>query len=129
MELFWKSIILALVATVLCVQLSHQEKDFSILLSLAASVALLTAAASFLKPVMTLLQTLSDAGNLQGDMLTVLLKVLGIGFVGEIASLVCTDAGNASIAKALQILVCASVLYLSVPMFTALLELMQQIAR
>lgn len=129
MELFWKSIILALVTAILCAQLNHQEKDFSLLATLAATTLLCTAAAVFLQPVLTLLHTLADVGDLQDDMLAILLKTLAIGFIGEIAELVCNDAGNASLAKALQILVCAAVFYLSTPMFTALLALMQQILR
>lgn len=62
-------------------------------------------------------------------MLGILLKAVGIGLVSEIAGLVCTDAGNGSLGKALQMLGSAVILYLSLPIFTAILELIREILR
>jgi hypothetical protein len=41
--------------------------------------------------------------------------------------MVCADAGNASLGKVLQILASAVILWLSLPVFTALIELIQKI--
>ena len=41
--------------------------------------------------------------------------------------MICTDAGNASLTKAIQLLGGAVILYLSVPMFSALMDLIQKI--
>lgn len=62
-------------------------------------------------------------------MLGILLKAVGIGLVSEIAGLVCTDAGNGSLGKTLQMLGSAVILYLSLPIFTAMLELIREILR
>ena len=62
-------------------------------------------------------------------MLGILLKAVGIGLVSEIAGLVCTDAGNGSLGKTLQLLGSAVILYLSLPIFTAMLELIREILR
>ena len=72
-------------------------------------------------------QQLQSVGNLDSEMLSVLLKVVGTALIGEIAALVCTDAGNTAMGKALQILTVATILWLSLPMFTALLELVETI--
>ena len=60
-------------------------------------------------------------------MLAILIKALGVGLASEIASMICTDAGNASLTKAIQLLGGAVILYLSVPMFSALMDLIQKI--
>ena len=62
-------------------------------------------------------------------MLGILLKAVGIGLVSEIAGLVCNDAGNGSLGKTLQMLGSAVILYLSLPIFTAMLELIREILR
>lgn len=41
--------------------------------------------------------------------------------------MVCTDAGNASLGKAVQLLGTAVILWLSLPLFKALVELLQSI--
>jgi stage III sporulation protein AD len=60
-------------------------------------------------------------------MLTILLKVTGIAFTTEIAANVCTDAGNSALAKSLQMFSAAAILYCALPMFQALLDLVERI--
>jgi stage III sporulation protein AD len=82
---------------------------------------------TYLKPVVDFIHTLQDTAQLDDAMLEILLKAVGIGLVGEIASLICTDTGNAALGKSLQMLSAAVILWLSLPLLTQLLELLQQI--
>ena len=82
---------------------------------------------SFLKPVLDLLHQLETLGNLNSQMVQILFKVVGISLISEIAAMICSDAGNASMGKALQMLGSAVILWLSIPVFQTLLELIQQI--
>jgi hypothetical protein len=47
--------------------------------------------------------------------------------IGELAGLICSDAGNAALAKSIQILTTAVILWLSIPLFESLLDLVQAI--
>ena len=73
------------------------------------------------------LRQLESLGNLNSQMVQILFKVVGIGLVSEIAAMICSDAGNASLGKSLQILGSAVILWLSIPVFQTLLELIRQI--
>lgn len=127
MEQFWKAIVLALISCVLCLALEKQNKDFAILLTLAAAVMLALCSLQFLQPVVTLVKSLADFDDLPWDILSVLIKALGIGMTAQIAQQVCTDSGNGSIGKVVEMLSSIVVLYLSVPMFQTLIELLRQI--
>lgn len=127
MGLFWKAAGAVLIAVVLGLSLGKQEKDFAVLLTLAVCCMVMAIAVSYLEPVLDFLRELEALGDLQGDMLGVLLKAVGIGLVAEIAGMVCTDAGNGSLGKQLQMLGSAAILYLSIPIFSALLSLIQEI--
>ena len=81
----------------------------------------------YLRPVINFLHTLQTLGGLDRNMVSALLKVTGIGIVSEIANLVCKDACNESMGKSMQLLGTAVILYLSMPLFTALIELLQKI--
>jgi stage III sporulation protein AD len=65
--------------------------------------------------------------QLNTDLLAVILKTVGIGLIGELAGLICSDAGNAALAKSIQILTTAVILWLSIPLFESLLDLVQAI--
>lgn len=127
MTLFWKAAAGALVTVVLGLALGKQEKDISLLLTMAVCAMVAVIAISYLEPMLDFLRRLEALGDLQGDMLGILMKAMGIGLVSEIAGMICTDAGNAALGKAMQILGSAAILYLSLPIFTALIDLIQQI--
>lgn len=104
-----------------------REKDFGLLVTLAASCALAGAAAEYLVPVLDFFRELEAVAGISSDMLGLLLKALGIGLVGEIGGAVCADGGNGSLAKQLQILSNAAIAYLSLPIFSGLLGLIREI--
>lgn len=127
MDLLWKTIGGALVSVILALALEKQGKDFSLLITLAVCTMLATVAVHFLAPISDLLIRLEAIGDLNSTVLAELLKILGIGLIGEIAASVCTDAGNASVAKGIKLLANVGIAYLSIPIYTSLIDLIQQI--
>lgn len=127
MGLFWRATGLVLVALVLGLTLEREGKPFAI--GLTAAVCCMTAGAAvhYLEPVVDFLRQLEEVGQLPQDMLGILLKVVGIGLTAQIAAMVCADAGNAALGKQLQLLSTAAILYLSLPLFSGLLGLIQEI--
>lgn len=127
MELFFKAAAAAMVTAVLTLVLSKQEKDYALLLTMAGCALGALVLLQFLEPVLDFVHQLQTLGDLNGDMLPILLKAVGTGLVAEIAGMVCCDAGNASLGKTIQLLGAAVILWLSIPVFQLLLELMQRI--
>lgn len=116
-----------LLAVILVLALKSHSKEISAILAIAICVMTALAALHYLQPILTFLQALEDLGNLDSTMVSTLLKVTGIGMITEIAHLVCKDAGNESMGKTMQLLGTCVILYLSMPLFSALIELLQKI--
>ena len=127
MEQFIQAVAIVLISVVLCLFLSGHGKEYALLLSLGACCLVIVIALHFLQPVMELIAQLHDIGKLDSEWVSVLLKTVGIGLVTEIAALLCTDAGNASMGKAVQILGSVTVLWISIPLMNSLLALISQI--
>ena len=127
MDLFWKTAAGLFISAILILTLGRQEKDISMLLSMSACVMVVIAGLSFLEPILQFLQQLEKLGDLQSGVLNVLLKIAGIGLVSEIGGMVLSDSGNTSLARGLQLLGTAVILYLSVPVFETLMELIQRV--
>ena len=127
MDLFLKAVAAALITAVIGLVLARQGKDMFLLLTLAACAMIGAAAFTFLKSVISFLQRLTEMTKLNTDLLAVILKTVGIGLIGELAGLICSDAGNAALAKSIQILTTAVILWLSIPLFESLLNLVQAI--
>ena len=127
MDLFLKAVAAALITAVIGLVLARQGKDMFLLLTLAACAMIGAVAFTYLKSVISFLQRLTDMTQLNTDLLAVILKTVGIGLIGELVGLICSDAGNAALAKYIQILTTAVILWLSIPLFESLLDLVQSI--
>ena len=127
MELFLRATAGVLLAVILYLGLSGHNKELALLLTLGVCSMVAAAAGSFIQPVIAFLEELQTVGNLDNAYLTLLLKVVGIGFLGEVTALVCTDAGNATLGKTLQMLAACVILWLSIPLLNSLLELIRDI--
>ena len=127
MDIFVKCAAGVLVAAVLIITIAKQGKDISILLVMAVCCMVLGAAVAFLQPVVDFIKQLQSIGQLDSEMITILLKAVGIGLLAEITCLICADSGNASLGKALQLLATATILWLSLPLLNELIELIDNI--
>ena len=125
--IFIKAVGCILIALILCVILSKQGKDFSVIISVVACCVVLSGAIILLEPVIAFIWRIRDLGDIETSHITVIMKAVGIGLVSQIASLICNDAGYTSLSKALQILTAAVILCLSVPLFQELLQLIDSI--
>ena len=116
-----------MVALVLWIILSGRGKEYAHLVSIGACCLVICLGIGFLEPVIELLNQLQTLGNLQQEWLSVMLKAVGVGLVIEIGALICTDAGNAALGKSLQILGTIAILWVSLPLMSALIKLLEDI--
>lgn len=124
---FWKATAAILLTVIFILALGKQEKDISALLGMAACCLVGVIVISYLEPVVDLLWELGELGEISGSTLGILMKAVGIALVSEIVGMLCSDSGSASLGKMLQMLGSAAILYLSIPIFRALLTLIQEI--
>ena len=116
-----------LLTVILVLALDKEGKQTALLLVLAVCAMVCVLALGYLSPVVDFMKKVSELGGLNNEMLGILLKVVGIGLIGEIASLICTDSGNASLGKVLQILSAAVILRLALPLLEQLITLLERV--
>ena len=127
MDSFFKIAAGTMLALILIIAVGRQEKGISVLLSMLVCCMIALSALHHIQPIMDFMIKIEASSGLQSLGLSRLLKITGIGFVAEIASAVCQDAGNASLGKELQILACVVMINLSLPLLETMLELIQMI--
>lgn len=127
MVIFIKAVAAVLAALILHLMLSKQSKDFSLLLTLGVCCMIATAALQYFEPVIDFFDNLQTIANLDPDMLRIILRAVGIGLLSEITGTICADSGNAALGKTLQILASSVILWISLPLFNGLFELIEGI--
>lgn len=127
MELFWKATAAILLAMILGLALGKQQKDLHILLSVAVCCMTGLASMSVLEPVLSFLHEVAAFTEIGNEYITALIKIVGIALVSELVSMLCADAGSSSLGKSLQFASSATILYLSIPIFSAVFSVIREL--
>lgn len=127
MDIFIKAIVIVLITIILYQVLTNQDKNMALLLSLAVCSMILIATAAYLNPVLTFIHKLRLIANIDSEVFNILLKAVGIALLTEISALICSDTGNHALGKSLQLMSAAVILWISIPLFSSLLELIGEI--
>lgn len=127
MELFLKILSGVLIIVILSMILSKQGKEFSVLVMIAGSCIVMIATYTFVEPIIVFLRKLATISKINNELIVTLLKCVGIGLLAELTGLICADSGNSSLGKTVRILSGAVILWLSLPVYTQLIELIENI--
>lgn len=118
-----KIAVIGIVCSLLVMYLKNLKPEYGQLLLLAVGVVLSFFAFAYLKNMAELLEELTGKITLQKSYLTVLLKMIGIAYVCEFASNLCKDAGCQTIAGQVEMIGKLSMLFISTPIVTSLIEM------
>ncbi len=102
-----KIIATALVATIAVVTLRQVNKELAMVLTIASTVLLIFVVLDELFEVVYSLYELADSTNIDSDVLTSVVKIIGIGYLVEFGNNICTDAGCKSIGD--KVLFCGKI--------------------
>ena len=127
MDIYLKTICGAMIALLMTLVLSGIGKDYALLLGLLACCMITAVAMAYLEPIMVYFRQLEELIPLDNGLLEILVKITGIGIVGEIAVMICADSGNSALGKTLQLLTSVLILWMALPLLQMLLELVQGI--
>ena len=122
-----KIIGVGLIALVIVVLLKQYKPDFVIYVSLIAGVIILFMVLDKLTGIVDLLANLSNKAGINNQFLGILLKITGIAFLTEFAVSICNDSGETAIANKIDLGGKIIIIAISIPIISALLELVIKI--
>lgn len=106
----------------LAVLLKEWKPEYSLYLTIAAGTGILFFSAGKLSDLLGALGRIQEYLPIEQTYMQLLLKMIGITYVGQFSSGICRDAGYTSLAGQIEIFSRLSLLVLSMPVLTALLE-------
>jgi stage III sporulation protein AD len=122
-----KIIGVGLTALVVIIILKQYKPEFVIYVSLAVGAIILLMVMDKLSGIITLLTNITAKTNMNGEFLSILLKITGISILTEYAVSICKDSGEAAIASKVDLGGKIIIISMSIPIITALLELLIKI--
>ncbi len=117
-----KAAMIGIAGVFLALQLKNSKPEFAVYLSISAGVLLLLLAVERLEVVVESVKLIQSSISVQTAYIQVLLKIIGITYISEFASDICRDAGYSTIAGQIGVFSKLSILAVSMPIITALLD-------
>ena len=106
----------------LAILLKQVRPEYSLYITMAAGIAILFYSAGKLSYLLSSLRKIQQYVPVDAAYMTILLKMIGITYIGQFCAGICKDAGYSAVAGQIEIFGRLAVLAVSMPVLTALLE-------
>ena len=122
-----KIIGIGLTALIIIIILKQYKPEFAVYVSIIAGVIILFMLMDKLSGIINLLKNLTNKKGVGSSFLKILLKITGIAILTEFATSICKDSGETAIASKIDLGGKIIIISISIPIITALLELIIKI--
>jgi stage III sporulation protein AD len=114
--------LIGIAGVLMALQLKALKSEYAVYLCLGVSLLIFLYVTEQLQVIVEGLEAIQDSLPLNTGYIRTLMKIIGITYIAEFASDLCKDAGYQTIAGQIQIFGKLSVLTISIPILTALLD-------
>ena len=121
MDIILKIIAVGLITCVATLIVKPIRSDFSIIIAIVGGLIILFMIVNYLSTVFDSLKNIINFTGLNSDLYTLLLKIIGVGYLVEFTASICSDTGNSSLGDKILlggkiiIMVMAMPIILSIP--------------
>ena len=117
-----KIIGIGLTALIIIIILKQYKPEFAVYVSILAGIFILLLSLTKISGIVNLLQDLASRANISSQFLGIILKITGIAILTEFAVSICQDSGESSIANKIDIGGKVTIITISIPIISSLLE-------
>lgn len=118
---------LALVTTVLLLILRQEKPVMAVLLSIVFSVIIFVFMMGKITAILDVMKELVNRAGINYFFLATVLKILGVAYLGEFASAICSDAGEQAVARKVEFASKIIIAVLALPIIVAIIESLMEL--
>lgn len=122
MEIF-KIIAIGLVTTIATIVVKQTKPEIAVFVGLAGSLLIFFEIINMLSDVFSVFNTIIAKTGVSSDLFSVLLKIIGVGYITEFSASLCADSGNTSIADKIMLGGKIVILVLAIPIFISIINI------
>ena len=127
MELIFKIISIGLITCIATLILKPVRADFAMLVSLVGGVIILVLIISSLTNAISLITNIAEKTGVSSDLLTLVFKIIGVGYLVEFSAGLCVDSGNSGLGDKLLLGGKIVILVMAMPIVTSIMNIIMEI--
>lgn len=126
MEIF-KIIALGILICVVIIIVKQIKPEFAVLVLIAGSIIMLCYLFNYFTNILGVFDKIISKTGINAELFSIILKIVGIGYLIEFAANICSDSGNPAIADKIVLGGKLMILTVSMPIITNLLDIIVEL--
>ena len=122
-----KVVISAILIVFVIIIIKQIKPELAIGIIILGSISLLLYILSFFSPIVEIFDKIINSTGLNTNLFTILLKIIGIGYLVEFCADICSDSGNSAIANKVILGGKVFIFILAIPIITDLFDIIIQL--
>ena len=127
MEILVKAAAVSVVGAVLAIVLKKNSPEMALLLTVSLGCLVLYLAVDVVTNVAQFMDDLSSVAGISSASLAIVMKTVGIAILTKLAAGICSDAGQGSVASALELMGSAAALYIALPLMKTVFQMVSSL--
>lgn len=123
-----KLAVFSVLVVMLGICFKKDNHEYQLIISLVAGLFIMGASVDFIKSGLATINELISVTSINNDYLKLILKCIGISYIGEFSSSLCKDAGNQSIAEQIEMASKLLIFAMGIPVMKDVLYLLNSFA-
>lgn len=126
MDSLYKIISIAVITCIACLIIKPIRNDFAILISIVGGVIVLFYTVSYLSQIFDVFTEIFNISGINSSIYSIILKIIGIGYLTEFTAGICNDTGNSSLADKVLLGGKVVILVMAIPIVTSILDIVME---
>lgn len=127
MDLVYKIVAIGLITCIATIIVRPLRSDYAVLIALAGGVIILSLLVNYLTGIFSSLKLIVNTTGISGNLYTLLLKIVGIGYLIEFTAGICNDTGNSSLGDKVLLGGKLIIMVMAMPIVTSILEIIMEL--
>ena len=123
MEIF-KIVGIGIISCVIIIVVKQVKPEFAVTIIISASILILVYILKYFVQIFSFFQDVVDKTGIDTNLFTILIKIIGIGYLVEFGASICEDSGNSSIANKVILGGKIAIFILAIPIIKNLFNLL-----
>ena len=127
MEQIFKIMGIGLITCVAALIVKPVRSDFAMISSMVGGIVILVMTLSSLSGVLSLISSVANKTGLNGNLIAVVFKIIGVGYLTEFTASLCADAGSGGLGDKILLGGKIIILVMSLPIVTSILNIVMEL--
>ncbi len=127
MDVIFKIVAIGLITCVASLIIKPIRNDFAIIISIVGGIIIVVMLLGYLTGIFDTLKDIIGITNLNSSLYTILLKIIGIGYLIEFTAGICNDTGNGSLGDKILLGGKIIIMVMALPIITNILEIIMEL--